>query len=93
MKQLRPQILLDIEEAEMEFVCEIERVTAEMMIREVAQAYRPGINFEALLDSVVAKEQCLTDGQWHAYKYVLGKEFQRRRQSRTKVIIDKDRDA
>ena len=87
----RPQLLVDIETAERDFACEIERVTLELMVRGIARQYRPDLDFEELLDSVVAKERWLSDEQRHAYKYVLGREFSRRRHK--KLLIRKSRDA
>ena len=76
------RLLDDISAAELRFGCELERVSVARMVRAVAIRYRPDIDFEELLDSVVSKETDLSDEQRHGYKHVLGKEFSRRRNHR-----------
>ena len=82
MTRISPQTLLDIEEAEKLFGCEIERILLIELIECVRRAYRQGVHFEELLDDIVGKGNALDEAQWHAYKRVLGKHFNRRAQKR-----------
>src|ERR1700677_4602724 len=72
------RILDDIEAAQERWTCEIEHVTAMLLLEEMLRLYEPGIKFEETLDSIVDSEQSLSEAQRHAYKYVLGREFGRR---------------
>ena len=77
----RSSLLLDIRVAERGWFCEIERVAVILMLRKIARKYDPSLDFEELLEAVIGEENELSRDQWHAYKYVLGREFNRRQQT------------
>ena len=72
------ELLENIKVAEEKYDCVLRHSAIEVLIQEIAKNYRKGVNFKNILDAAVAGRTS-NESEQHAYKFVIGKVFARRR--------------